>query len=203
MQRDISNIKRDLEDHKNNDIIRKKAILEKTFMEDPDIIEILGAKPKQPNIKFADPENPTADELEKRREIELYNEKVEHRQIVPFLKLNGLQREVLNFLMFEIEDREVPFNQAIKTQYVIVMCLVHEDDTETEYGIPRQDLLSYLVKDLLCWTNALGKRLKCINDYSDIVDGKYYCRTLRFEVSEPNNQSYMGPNNRYDRFQRV
>ena len=203
MQRDLTNIKRNLEDHKNNDIIRKKAILEQAFKEDPDIIEILGAKPKQPNIKFADPENPTQEELDKRREIEFYNEKVSHEQIIPFLKLNGLQTEVLNFLMFDIEDREVGYNQALKTQYVIVMCLVHEDDTETVYGITRQDLLSYLVKDILCWSNVLGKRLKCINDYPDIIDQRYYCRTLKFEVQEPNNQSYMGPNNRYDRFTRV
>ena len=203
MQRDISNITRNLEDKKNNDIIRKKAILKQTFEEDPDIIEILGAKPKQPNIKFLDPNNPTQEELDKRREIELYNEKISHQQIVPFMKLNGLQREVLNFLMFDIEDKDVPFNQSLKTQYIIVMCLVYEDDTETVYGIPRQDLLAYLVKDILCWTNALGKRLKCINDHTDIVDAKYYCRTLRFEISEPNNQSYMGPNNKYDRFRKI
>ena len=41
----------------------------------------------------------------------------------------------------------------MKIQTLIVMCLVHEDDLDTEYGIVRTDLLSYIVKDLLCWTN--------------------------------------------------
>ena len=200
MKRDISNITRDLEQRKNNDIIRKKELLKKMFQEDPDILEILGQKPKMPKNKFADPDNPTEEELKKREEIEIYNELITHEQIVPFLKLINLQKEVLNFIMFEIEDREVSYNPAVKEQYVTVMCLVHEDDVDTEYGICRQDLLSYLVKDLLSWTNALGKQLQCVNDFGDITDFKYYCRTIKFKISEPNSQGYMGRNNSYDRF---
>lgn len=79
------------------------------------------------------------------------------------------------------------------------MCLVHEDDMETEYGIMRTDLLSYIVKDLLCWTNVLGCHLKCKADYCDIVDSRYYCRTIKFLIECPNNL-YQGMNNRYDRF---
>ena len=45
MQRDISNIIRDLENKKNNDIIWKKNKVMEMFKEDPDLIEILGQKP--------------------------------------------------------------------------------------------------------------------------------------------------------------
>lgn len=200
MQRDITSITRDLENKKNNDIIRKKDIIKRMLQEDPDILEILGEKPKMPKNKFADPDNPTEEELEKRKEIESYNERITHTQIVPFLKLVGIQKEVLNFIMFEIEDREVPYNPALKEQYVTVMCLVHEDDVDTEYGICRQDLLSYLVKDLLNWTNVLGKQLQCVNDFGDIIDFKYYCRTLKFKINEPNSQRFMGRNNPHDKF---
>lgn len=200
MQRDIANIARDLEDKKSNDIIRKKALLKKMFEEDPDIIELLGAKPKMPKNKFADPDNPTEEELAKRKEIEEYNERITHKQILPYLKLIGIQTEVLNFLMFEVEDRSATYNPAIKEQQITVICLVHEDDVDTEYGICRQDLLAYIVKDLLTWTNSLGKQVKLIKDYQDIIDFTYYARVLHFTISEPNTQGYMGRNNSYDRF---
>ena len=200
MKRDIANIVRDLENKKNNDIIWKKSKLLKMFKEDPDLIEILGQKPKRPLNKYADPNNPTEEEIKLRKEIEEYNEKIQHKQIIPWLKLNGIQKEVLNFIMFDIDDTDVSYtNNIIKNQYLIVMCLVHEDDMETEYvDITRTDLLDYIVKDLLCWTNALGMQLKCVNDFQDIVDTKYYARTIKFKIEAPNN--VQGGGNRYDRF---
>lgn len=202
MQRDIENIVRDLEDKKNNDIILKKYKLEEMFNQDPDILEILGRKEKQPLNKFVDPDNPTPEELEKRRQIEDYNERVTHKQIVPYLKLNGLNKEVLNYLMFDIEDYSVSYvNEIIKNQNIVVMCLVHEDDMDTPYNITRVDLLGYLVRDLLCWTNALGMQLKLTYDHPDIVDSTYYCRTMRFTAQAPNVvNNHMGMHNRYDRF---
>lgn len=202
MERDIINIKRDLENKKNNDIIYKKHKLMEMFKEDPDLLEILGQKPKRPLNKYADKNNPTEEELKLRQEIIDYNEKIQHEQIVPWLKLNGIQKEVLNFVMFDIDDSDVSYsNNVIKNQYLIVMCLVHEDDMETEYGIPRTDLLDYIVKDLLCWTNAFGMQLKCVNDFQDIIDSKYYCRTIKFKIQEVNN--VQGGGNKYDRFQHI
>ena len=202
MKRDIANIKRDLENKKNNDIIWKKNKLMEMFKEDPDLLEILGQKPRRPLNKYVDKNNPTEEELKLRQEIMDYNEKIEHEQIVPWLKLNGIQKEVLNFVMFDIDDSDVSYtNNVIKNQYLIVMCLVHEDDMETEYGIARTDLLDYIVKDLLCWTNALGMQLKCVNDFQDIIDSKYYCRTIKFKIQEINN--VQGGGNKYDRFRQI
>ena len=102
----------------------------------------------------------------------------------------------MNFVMFDIDDNDVSYtNNIIKSQYLIIMCLVHEDDMETEYGIPRADLLDYIIKDLLCWSNALGMQLKYINDFNDIVDSKYYARTIKFKIEEINNRGV----NKYDR----
>ena len=201
MQRDIANIKRDLENKKNNDIIWKKEKLKKMFKEDPDLLEILGQKAKRPLNKYADKDNPTEEELKLRQEIVDYNERITHEQIVPWLKLNGLQKEVLNFVMFDIDDNDVSYtNNIIKNQYLIIMCLVHEDDMETEYGISRADLLDYIIKDLLCWSNALGMQLKCINDFNDIVDSKYYARTIKFKIEDVNNLAMNRGGNKYDRF---
>lgn len=200
MKRDIDKIIRDLENKKNNDIILKKNSIKKMFEKDPDILEILGQKEKCPLNKFNDESNPTEEELNERKAIIDYNEKISHKQIVPYLKLNGIQKEVLNFIMFDIDDTDVSYtNKAIKNQTIVVMCLVHEDDMDTEYGIVRTDLLSYLVKDLLCWSNVLGIQLKCVADLSDIIDSRYYCRTLKFTSEVPNNTGH-GLSNRHDRF---
>lgn len=205
MKRDLKSITRDLEKRKNNDIILKKQQLLDMFNEDPDIKEVLNQLPKKPLNKFADPEHPTEDELALRKEIEDYNRKVSRPQIIPFLKLNGLQEEVLNFLMFDISDTVDHYMApAMKQQVITVMCLVHEDDMDTEYAIVRTDLLSYLVKDQQCWTNVLGMQFKLTSDFFDITDTKYYARTIKFTADVPNvNPGHMGMNNKYDRFSRV
>lgn len=202
MKRDITKIKRDLENVRNNDIILKKDKLKKMFNSDPDLLEVLGQLPKKPLNTFKNPDDPTTEELALRQEIEEYNKRISHEQIVSYLKLNGIQKEVLNFVMFDIDDTELAYgNKAIKIQHILVMCLVHEDDMETEYGILRTDLLSYIIKDLINWTNDLGLQFHCVNDFQDIIDSRYHCRTLKFEAEVPNtNPGHAGVNNKYDRF---
>lgn len=202
MIRDLATIQRNLEDKKNNDIIYKKNKLQKMFEEDPDILEILGKKEKQPLNTYKDPNNPTEEEKKEREEILRYNKNIDKKQIIPFLKINDLQKEVINYIMFDITDSEnYVYNSMIKKQILQVMCLVHEDDMDTPLGIVRTDLLSYLVKDILCWSNVLGNQIVCISDYPDIVDSKYYCRTLKFEIDAPNVVSkYRGMSNKYDGF---
>ena len=203
MKRNLDAIRDFEKKNETSDIIWKKDKIMKMFENDEDLIEILGQKPKRPLNKYVDPANPTEEEFKLRQEIEEYNEKIQHQQIVPFLKLNGLQKEVLNFVMFDIDDSDVSYtNNVIKNQYLIVMCLVHEDDMDTEYGIVRTDLLDYIVKDLLCWTNVLGMQLKCINDFNDIVDTKYYARTIKFKIEAPNNLG-SGVRKSYDTFTRI
>ncbi len=203
MKRNLDEIRDFEKKNETSDIIWKKDKIRKMFEEDEDLIEILGQKPKRPLNKFENPDDPTEEELKLRQEIEEYNEKIQHRQIVPFLKLNGLQKEVLNFVMFDIDDTDVSYtNNIIKNQYLIVMCLVHEDDTDTEYGIVRTDLLDYIVKDLLCWTNVLGMQLKCVNDFNDIIDSKYYARTIKFKIEAPNNLA-SGVRKSYDKFTKI
>lgn len=200
MKRDIANIIRDLDNKNNNDIIHKKHLLEQMFNEDPDLKEILGTPEPKPLNKYKDKSNPTPEELKKRREILDYNEKIRRPQIVPYIKLNGIQQEVLNFIMFDIDDNgENYYNKAIKTQEVIVMAVVHEDNMETEYGIVRTDLLGYIVRDLLCWSNAVGFHLRCTSDRPMIIDNDYYARKMTFTANSPNVVNYHGGlKNRYD-----
>lgn len=200
MNRNIAEIKRDLENKKNNDIIYKKNKLLEIFKSDPDLIEILNKHAKRPLNKYKDKDNPTEEELALRNKILDYNERVTHEQIIPYLKVLGLQKEVSNFIMFDICDYSVSsVNNIIKNQELWVMCLVHEDDMNTEFGIPRMDILDYIVKDLLCWTNCLGMQLKCTSDQPEIIDTRYYSRTIKFEIQELNNIYNNRGSNKYDK----
>ena len=202
MKRDIKGIIRDLDNKKNNDIIYKKHLLKEMFEEDPDIKEVLRVLEPKPLNEYLDPNNPTEAELQMRQEIIEYNEKIQHEQIVSHLKLNGLQKEVLNFLMFDIRDDGTDYyNDTIKKQYIEVMCAVHEDDMMTEYGIERTDLLSYLVRDLLCWSNTLGFHIILEEDRPYILDNDYYSRRMRFLIKAPNVvNGHMGRLNKYDNY---
>lgn len=191
MKRDFSNINRVLDDVKNNDIIFKKARIKEIFNADPDLRDVLGQPQKLPLNKYADKNNPTDSELVERKRIVEYNERASHPQIVSFLKVNDIQTEVVNFIMFDIGDEETArYNDMIKYQYLTVMCLVHEDDMDTEYGIDRVDLLSYIVKDLLCWSNETGLHMKLDSDTFAITDTKYYARTLKFLIKAPNTNNF-------------
>lgn len=179
MDRDISRIERIIDDTKNSDIIWKKSKLMEIFKQDPDLAVELGWE----------------------------DGKKKEDYIIPWLKLNGIQKTVQNYIMFDIDDTDVSYsNNIIKNQTLIIMCLVHEDDMLTPYGleyrIPRTDLLDYLIRDLLNHSNALGMKLKLVNDFQDIIDSKFYCRTLKFKISEINTANGFREGigvNKYDR----
>lgn len=203
MQRDINKL-RDLESGSNNvenyEIIRKKRIVQDILVNDPDIKEILGTKEPKPLNQYVNPKNPTEDELKKRQEILTYNENITHEQIVPWIKLNGIQSEVLNFILYDIYDDGVSYtNKIIKKQYLEFMILCHEQNMDTEYEVPRTDLLDWIIKDLFNWSNVLGNQLKLTKDTFSIIDKVYYCRTLRFLMVTSNGVFGTG-NNPYDRF---
>ena len=104
--------------------------------------------------------------------------------------------------MFDIRDEESRYGKEIqKKQYIEVMCVVHENDMMTEYGIERTDLLSFLVRDLLCWSNALGFHIELEEDRPYILDNDYYSRRMRFLIDAPNVvNGHMGMINKYDQF---
>ena len=206
MQRDINYI-RDLETGGKNketyDIIFKKKKIKEILESDPDIVELLGVKEPRPLNQFADKDNPTPDELKLREEIETYNLSITHEQIVPWLKLNNIQKEVLNFIMFDIRDDHPNYdNTAVKEQYIDFMILVHQNDMDTEYEVPRVDLLDQIVRDLFSRSNIFSGHAVPFSDNPSIVDDKYYCRTVTFHLTVGNGLFRNG-NNPYDRFGKI
>lgn len=105
MKRDLKSITRDLESTKNNDIIYRKRLIEDIFKSDEDLLEVLGVREKRPLNRFVDPEHPTIQEQDMRKEIEEYNQRLELPRIVPYLKLNHVQKDVNNYIMFDIQHK--------------------------------------------------------------------------------------------------
>lgn len=197
MKRDLSSISRVLDDVHNNDIIYKKNKIKEMLNADPDLKEVLGQLPKLPLNKYADKNNPTEEELKERKRIEEYNEKVSHEQIIPFLKVNEIQTEVVNFVMFDIgDDRPSYTSDMIKNQTLTIMILVQEDDMDTEYGICRTDLLAYIIKDIIGNSNATGLRMKPYSDTFGVTESQYYSRTLQFLIHAPNTNNFRTGNQR-------
>lgn len=115
MKRDIQKI--------DDDIIRKKRLIEQILYSDEDIIEILD----NPNLSPDTPED-YVDE-----------------NIFSFLRIPGTQDVSKNFITFIVDDMgRTPNNQVMKSQYVQFVVFVHKSLVKTQYGMKRHDLLGLM-----------------------------------------------------------
>ena len=157
MRRDIQKI--------DDDIIRKKRLIEQTLCSDEDIIEILD----NPNLDPSAPE-------------EYVNE-----NIFSFLRVPGTQDVSKNFITFIVDDMgRTPNNQVMKSQYVQFVVFVHKDLVKTKYGMARHDLLGYLIRDIFNLSNKLGPQMELVSNREGIADNDFYTRTLKFELIDDN-----------------
>lgn len=175
MQRDINKF-RDFEtggvNKEEYDIIRKKRRVKEVLVSDPDIKELL----------------------------EVQSDEELNAQILKYLRLSQAQTDTKNYIMIEVRDVGYGADgYHLKEQYIDICIMVHESNIDTEYDVPRTDLLGFVVKDLLNWSNVLGQQLKCISDEPDIIEKKYFVRNLQFLVQVPNGVRPYG-SNKYDRF---
>ena len=157
MKRDIQNI--------DDDISRMKRQIKQMLIADTDILEVL----HNPNIDIDSP-----DEF-------LDN------NIFGFIRIPNTQDTVRNFICVTVDDiEEHRFNEVMKLQDITFTVICHLSDMKTEYGVDRHDLLGYLIRDSINWTNLFGLQFKLIHNKESTIDGDYYCRTLKFEATKPN-----------------
>lgn len=175
MKIDTTLIHRNLEDITKDDVIFKKNKVKEALENDPDIEAALNRPLPHPILpKMTDKQKEEAKE---------YNKKISKPQIIDYVKLNDLQTDVLNYIMFDIfTERGSYNNQAFQSQYLDVFCVVNESDIETEYSFNRADWLAYIVKDLFNQSSGLGKRMALYYDQPNIMDNQYYYRELRFRM---------------------
>ena len=157
MKRDIQNI--------DDDIIRKKRLVEKILYTDEDIVEILA----NPDIDPSVPED------------------IIGKNVFSFLRVPGVQDVAKNFITFTIDDvSRMPNNKVMKSQYVQFVIFVHKTMVETKYGVDRHDLLGYIVRDIFNLSNKLGPQMELVSSMEGITDTDFYTRTLRFELIDDN-----------------
>ena len=157
MKRDIQKV--------DDDIIRKKRLIEQILCADEDIIEVL----KNPDLDPSVPEDYVGE------------------NIFGFLRVPGTQDVSKNFITFIIDDMgRTPTNQVMKSQYVQFVVFVHKDLVKTEYGMERHDLLGYLIRDIFNLSNKLGPQMELVSNREGIADHDFYTRTLKFELIDDN-----------------
>jgi hypothetical protein len=157
MKRDIQKI--------DDDIIRKKRLIEQILYSDEDVIEILD----NPNLSPDTPED-YVDE-----------------NIFSFLRIPGTQDVSKNFITFIVDDMgRTPNNQVMKSQYVQFVVFVHKGLVKTQYGMKRHDLLGYLIRDIFNLSNCLGPQMELVSNKEGIADNDFCTRTLKFELIDDN-----------------
>ena len=157
MKRDIQKI--------DDDIIRKKRLIEQILYSDEDVIEILD----NPNLSPDTPEEYVGE------------------NIFSFLRVPGTQDTSKNFITFIIDDMgRTPNNQVMKSQYVQFVVFVHKDLVKTNYGMSRHDLLGYIIRDIFNLSNKLGPQMELVSNREGIADNDFYTRTLKFELIDDN-----------------
>lgn len=157
MKRDIQKV--------DDDIIRKKRLIEQILYSDEDIVEILD----NPDI---DPECP---------------EDLVYENIYPCIRIPGTQDVSKNFITFTVDDTErMLSNSVMKTQTIQFVIFVHKDHIKTKYGMARHDLLGYLIRDIFNLSNKLGPQMELLSNREGVTDTDYHTRTLRFELIDDN-----------------
>ena len=171
MKRDIQKI--------DDDIIRKKRLIEQILYSDEDIIEILD----NPNLSPDTPEDYVGE------------------NIFGFLRVPGVQDVSKNFITFIVDDMgRTPNNQVMKSQYVQFVVFVHKSLVDTKLGMARHDLLGYLIRDIFNLSNKLGPQMELVSNREGISDNDFYTRTLKFELIDDNStKSFRTNQYEYDR----
>jgi hypothetical protein len=157
MKRDIQKV--------DDDIIRKKRIIEQALYSDPDIVEVI-------DDKDIDPSCP---------------EDLLYSSIYPFIRIPGTQDKSKNYITFSISDMGLsPRNEVMKNQYVQFVIFVHKDLTKTNFGMARHDCLAYLLRDIFHLSNMIGAQMNLVSNVEGATDTDYLTRTLKFELIDDN-----------------
>lgn len=185
---------RNFEDTSKDDVIYKKMKVIEILKNDPDLLNMLGS-PKKKVVRSSMTE-------EEKQEIKDYNKRIQKPEIIPWLKVNGIIDQVQNVVMVEVfTERPSYDNPAFMRQHLICNIMIDETSMDTEFGIPRMDLVSYIIKDLFNRTDVLGMNVRLASDQPYVTDSAFYRRELHFIADQVNYAPKpRGLGNAYDRF---
>ena len=174
-----------------DDIITMKRTIKQALLSDPDILYALN-NPKI-EIDMEGYDDPDVDWIGPDDFLD--------NNIYDFIRVPKIQDTVSSYICFTVDDiEEHRFNEVMKKQYIQFHTICHLDAMKTEYGISRHDLLGYLIRDTINWTNLFGLQFKLVENKERAIDSDYYCRTLVFEATKPNSLNKARMDGKNDKF---
>lgn len=106
--------------------------------------------------------------------------------VFDYLRLPDFQEKVRNYVCFEIETQGGG-NRAIEI-ILIIRVVCHFDDTVTDWGINRQDLLSLIISNDLDWSHLFGGiTMYKTSDLADMTNKGYIFRDMTYRGQVANN----------------
>lgn len=159
-----------------DDTERYKYLIMKMLTSNQDILRTLNNKALEQKHEYENNEINSDLNGDYYRNVNIFN----------YLKVPDIQSEVRNFICFEVDDVNVPYDTLIR-KHITFRTVSHEKDCITDWGIARQDLLAAIIKTEFDWSNIFGMHLEKIYDKGCIGTNGYYYREIVYETTVPNN----------------
>lgn len=106
--------------------------------------------------------------------------------IFDYMRLPDLKADTRNFICFEVEESHG--NESLVDYAVSFRVVSHKDDVETDWGIPRMDILASIINKKFEWTNKFGKSFVKKSESFMIANNEYHVREIVYMVRVMNGE---------------
>lgn len=148
-----------------SDLIRIKMQILEIFLNNEDLLKAL----HHPELSLED---------HPRKDLFRYT------AIFPFLNVPLDKSDVKNYLCFELHSSGTG---KFGKNRLIIRIISHIDDIQTDWGVPRTDLIDLIISEEIDWTNRFGAKMVKISDVADVYSSGYFYRDLVYESVSTNN----------------
>lgn len=148
-----------------NDILRIKMKIFEIFLHNEDILRAL----HHPTYSLSESLSP-----------DLFR----YTSIFPYLQVPLDKSDVKNYLCFEVSTQG---EGKLARNKLVVRIICHQEEMETDWGLPRTDLISMIIAEEIDWTLTFGGSLKKVSDGAGIFSSGYFYRDLIYEQHSANN----------------
>ena len=171
--------------------IQYKKKIEKALMLNPCLLYALNEKSLESEL-FDDDGNINWEWNEDTKEYEPIGEWDRYfgsnSNIRPFLFIPDTQTEVKHYICYQVAFDEMPrYQDTLKYTNITFTIFVHGNDRYDKFtGIPRHDLIAYIIRERFNWSNIFGMQTHLISSKESTTDNNYLVRTLVFQVVDTN-----------------
>ena len=116
----------------------------------------------------------------------------DNSNIRPYLFIPDTQTDVKHYVCYQVMFDELPKYQNVQkyTEITFTIFVNGKDRTDKLTGIPRHDLIAYIIREKFNWSNIFGMQTHLISSKESITDNNYLVRTLIFQITDVNSITY-------------